>query len=119
MNEKTHGNTWLDIALASALVILFVWLKGWSGLWQYRWTGVLMGLALGLYAQPGLQASYDVAKRYDIPRRLYLFGGAGFHRDGNGQPKAFFPQRQQRRWVLWHSGVRISRPMYICLPPAL
>ncbi|MGA8502373.1 MAG: hypothetical protein WB683_12555 [Candidatus Sulfotelmatobacter sp.] len=74
MSEGMRGNRWLDIALASTLAIVFVWLRSWSGLWQYGWTGVLFGLALGLYALRGVRASYDIARRYDIPGRVYIVG---------------------------------------------
>jgi hypothetical protein len=77
MNEQARGNRWIEIASACVLVILYAWLRSVSGLWQYRWTGVLMGLALG-YARRGRQAGYDIAKRYDVPRRVYLVGAVVF-----------------------------------------
>ena len=78
MNEHARGNRWLDLALFCALVILYAWLRSWSGLWHYRGTGVLMGLALAVYAQQGSQAGYSVAKRYEVPRRVYLVGALVF-----------------------------------------
>lgn len=82
MNEPVRGKRWLDIALACVLMILYVFLRSWSGLWQYRWTGVLMGLALGFYAWRGRQAGYDIAKRYDVPRRVYMVGAVVFSVSG-------------------------------------
>jgi hypothetical protein len=89
MNEHARENRRLDIALACAFVLLYVWLRSWSGLWQYRWTGFLMGLAFALYAQRGRQASYKIAKRYDIPRRAYLLGVAVFIASGAATLRRF------------------------------
>jgi len=90
MNEHARGNRWLDIGLVCVLLILYAWLRSWSGLWQYRWTGLVMGIALALYAQRGRQASYNIAKRYDIPRRVYLVGALVFIALGTVTLRRFF-----------------------------
>jgi hypothetical protein len=90
MNEQLRGNRWFGLALACVLIALCVWLRSWSDLWQYRWTGFLVGLAVGLYAQRATQASYHIAKRYDIPRRVYLAGAIVFIAMGASSLKRFF-----------------------------
>ncbi len=95
MNEHAHGNRWLEIALACVSLTVFVWLRSWSGLWQYRWTGVLFGLALSLYAQRGVRASYGIAKRHDTPVRVHIVGIVVFIALGVVTLKRFL--------VSWHS----------------
>jgi hypothetical protein len=88
--EKTRRNRWLDITLTVVVVLLFVGLRSWSTLWRYRWTGLLLGLALALFVLQRRQPSYDIAKRHDIPNRVYLVGIVVFIAMGATALRRFF-----------------------------
>jgi len=68
---------WISTVVACVFLAAFVWLRWFSVLWQFRWTGICFGAAFVLTSLPTrqrMQARLDFAKRYAIPKRVALVG---------------------------------------------
>jgi hypothetical protein len=71
---------WLGAVSAFVFIVVFAWMRWRSGLWHYRWAGFFLGIAFAVtfVNRQAMRASYDIAKRYDIPGRANLLGGIAF-----------------------------------------
>jgi hypothetical protein len=77
MVERSDRRRWLGIATSLVLVALFVWLRWFSSLWIYRWTGFCFGIVFLLSTRVAwgkVQTQIDIAKRYDLPSRIFIVG---------------------------------------------
>ena len=69
---------WFDNVLACAFLAAFVWLRWFSTFWQYRWTGLCLGVAFVLVFWPTrtrMQTHLDFTRKHGIPKRVDLIGG--------------------------------------------
>ena len=82
-------------ALAQLFVFaaLFVWMRWFSTLWQNRWTGFCLGIAFAAtnFAwRESLQRQLDLARKYDVPRRVTILSAIASAVVGITVLKSFF-----------------------------
>ena len=65
------------MAVMCVLISVLVWLRWYSGLWEYRWTGFGFGLVVALCtlrSRGTAQAQIDFARKYNVPKRVSVIG---------------------------------------------
>ncbi|HVM93628.1 MAG TPA: hypothetical protein VMT67_12490 [Terriglobales bacterium] len=71
MAEKLVRSKWFGVADFCIFAGLFVWLRWFSRLWQYRWTGLLFGFVYvltSLWNPRKLMPWHDQIRRYWSPK---------------------------------------------------